>query len=151
MSIENKLTELGIDLPEPPTPIATYTACKQVGNLVFVSGQGPIIEGKQLYTGKVGAEVTQEEAYQAARACGINLIAQLKKFLGNLDKVKGIVHLKGFVACTNDFEAQPSVINGASDLMVQVFGDGGVHTRCALGTNALPTNIPVEVEMIAEV
>jgi enamine deaminase RidA (YjgF/YER057c/UK114 family) len=151
MKIEDKLNERGIVLPEPPQPIASYVPCKQVGHLVFVSGQGPVIEGKQLYTGKVGAEVSQGDAYKAARACGLNLIAQLKHFLGDLDKVKSIVHVKGFVACTPDFEAQPSVINGVSDLMVEVFGESGRHTRCALGTNALPTNIPVEVELIAEV
>jgi enamine deaminase RidA (YjgF/YER057c/UK114 family) len=151
MKIEDRLNELGIVLPAPPQPIATYTPCKQAGNLVFVSGQGPIIDGKQLYTGKVGIDVSPEDAYQAARACGINLIAQLKRFLGDLDMVKSIVHVKGFVACGPDFEAQPSVINGVSDLMVEVFGEQGRHSRCALGTNALPTNIPVEVELIAEV
>jgi enamine deaminase RidA (YjgF/YER057c/UK114 family) len=151
MKIEGRLKELGIVLPEPPQPVAMYTPCKQAGNLVFVSGQGPIIEGKQLYTGKVGVEVSPEDAYQAARACGINLIAQLKRFLGDLDKVKSIVHVKGFVACGPDFGAQPAVINGVSDLMVEVFGEQGRHTRCALGTNALPTNIPVEVELIAEI
>lgn len=151
MKIENKLGEIGINLPTPPTPIASYISCKQVGQLIFISGQGPIIDGKQLYTGKVGAEVSIEDAYKAAHACGINLIAQLKKFLGDLDKVKSIVHVKGFVACTNDFEEQPSVINGVSDLMIDVFGEAGYHTRCALGTNALPSNIPVEVEMIVEV
>ncbi len=151
MIIEEKLKTLEIELPEAPTPIATYTACKQVGNLVFVSGQGPIINGKQLYTGKVGKEVSKEEAYTAARACALNLVAQLKKFLGDLDKVKQIVHLKGFVASENDFTAQPSVINGASDFFVEVFGEAGLHTRCALGTNVLPTDIPVEVELIVEV
>ena len=151
MKIENRLNELGIVLPKPPQPIATYTPCKQAGNLVFVSGQGPIIDGKQLYTGKVGIEVSLEDAYQAARACGITLIAQLKRFLGDLDMLKIIVHVKGFVACGSDFEAQPAVINGVSDLMVEVFGEQGRHSRCALGTNALPTNIPVEVELIVEV
>lgn len=151
MKIENKIEDLGIQLPIPPTPIATYTSCKQVGNLIFVSGQGPIIEGAQLFTGKVGREITKEEGYEAARYCAINLLAQLKKFLGDLDLVKQIVHLKGFVASADDFTAQPFVINGASDLMVQVFGDAGRHTRCALGANVLPTNIPVEVELIVEV
>ncbi|GHT75954.1 hypothetical protein FACS1894124_7900 [Spirochaetia bacterium] len=151
MNIENRLKELGIDLPAPPSPIASYLPCKQAGNLVFVSGQGPIIDGKQMYTGKAGADLSVEEAAEAAKLCGLNLLSQLKKFLGDLDRVKGIVHVKGFVACTADFEAQPQVINGVSNLMVEVFGEAGRHTRCALGTNALPTNIPVEVELIAEV
>ena len=151
MQIEKRLEELNIQLPVPPSPIANYTACKQVGNLVFVSGQGPIIDGKQLFTGKVGDAVSQEDAYQAARCCAINLIAQLKRFLGDLDKVKQVAHLKGYVASANSFTAQPSVINGASDLMVELFGDAGIHTRCALGVNVLPTDIPVEVELIVEV
>jgi enamine deaminase RidA (YjgF/YER057c/UK114 family) len=151
MNIENKLQALGIELPTPPQPIASYIPCKQVGNLVFVSGQGPIINGKQLFTGKVGAELSQQQGVEAARACGLNLIAQLKRFLGDLDRIKSIVHVKGFVACTDNFEAQPAVVNGVSDLMVEVFGEAGRHTRCALGTNVLPTNIPVEVELIVEV
>jgi enamine deaminase RidA (YjgF/YER057c/UK114 family) len=151
MKVENKLKELRIDLPDPPSPIANYVPCKQTGSLVFVSGQGPIINGRQLFTGKVGAELTLEEGRQAARLCGLNLLAQLKKFLGDLDRLKGIVHLKGFVACAANFEVQPQVINGVSDLMVEVFGEAGRHTRSALGTNALPTNIPVEVELIVEI
>ncbi|MBS6954387.1 MAG: RidA family protein [Clostridium sp.] len=151
MNIENRIEELGIKLPVPPVPVATYAVCKQCGNLVFVSGQGPIIEGKQMYTGKVGREVSREEGYQAARYCGINLLAQLKSYLGDLDKVKQVVHLKGFVASDNDFTEQPSVINGSSDLMVEVFGEAGRHTRCALGTNVLPTDIPVEVELVVEI
>ncbi|MDR0387374.1 MAG: RidA family protein [Treponema sp.] len=151
MNIENKLKELGIDLPEPPSPIASYTPCKQAGNLVFVSGQGPIINGKQIYRGKVGAEISLEDAYQAARYCGLNLVAQLKRFLGDLNRVKSIVQVKGYVACGITFENQPQVINGVSDLMVEIFGDAGRHTRCALGTNTLPANIPVEAELIAEV
>lgn len=152
MKVEQKLAELGIELPVTPEPIANYVGCKRVGNLVFVSGQGPIINGKQLYTGKVGGEVAQEDAYQAARACGINLLSQLKRFLGDLDAVKQIVHVKGFVASVNSFTNQPAVINGCSDLLVSVFGDEkGKHTRCALGTNVLPTDIPVEIEMIVEV
>ena len=151
MNIENRIESLGIKLPVPPVPVATYAVCKQSGNLVFVSGQGPIIEGKQMYTGKVGREVSREEGYQAARYCGINLLAQLKNYLGDLDKVKQVVHLKGFVASDSDFTEQPSVINGSSDLMVEVFGEAGRHTRCALGTNVLPTDIPVEVELVVEI
>jgi enamine deaminase RidA (YjgF/YER057c/UK114 family) len=151
MKIENRLKDLKIDLPEAPAPIAAYVPCKQSGNLVFVSGQGTAINGKDTYRGKLGADLSVEEGYQAARFCGLNLLAQLKKFLGDLDRVKALVNVKGFVASADDFTAQPQVINGVSDLMVEVFGEAGRHTRCALGTNVLPGNIPVEVELIAEV
>lgn len=151
MKIEARLNELGITLPNAPAPVAAYTPCRRTGNLVYVSGQGPIINGKQMFTGKVGGSVSAEEAYQAARYCGYNLLAQLKNFLGDLDRITQVVHVKGFVACEPKFTAQPQVVNGVSDLMVQVFGDKGCHTRCALGTNVLPTDIPVEVEIIVEV
>lgn len=152
MTVEEKLRKLGIELPETPAPIANYLGVKQAGTLVFISGQGPIINGKQLFTGKVGREVTPEEGYEAARACGINLLAQLKTFLGDLDKVKQVLHVKGYVASDDNFTNQPAVINGCSDLMVEAFGEEkGKHSRCALGMNVLPTDIPVEIEMIVEV
>jgi len=151
MIIENRLKELGIELPTPPTPIASYTSYKTVGNLLFVSGQGPIINGQQLFTGKVGKERTAEEGYQSAKYCAYNLLAQMKKAVGDLDNIEEIVHLKGFVASADDFYGQPQVINGASDLMMEVFGDKGKHTRCALGVNVLPTDITTEVELIARI
>lgn len=151
MKIENRLKELLIDLPEAPAPVAAYVPCKQSGNLVFVSGQGSAINGKDTYLGKLGEELSIEDGYQAARLCGLNLLAQLKKFLGDLDRVKNIVHVKGFVASAAGFTSQPQVVNGVSDLFADVFGEAGRHTRCALGTNVLPGNIPVEVELIAEV
>jgi enamine deaminase RidA (YjgF/YER057c/UK114 family) len=151
MKIEERLKELKIELPSAPLPVAAYVPCKRSGNFVFVSGQGPALNGGNTPLGKVGVELTVDEGYQAARSCGLNLLAQLKKFLGDLDSVKGIVHIKGFVASGNDFYSQPQVINGVSDLMVEVFGEAGKHTRCALGANVLPGNIPVEVELIAEV
>jgi len=151
MKIEERLKELKIELPKAPAPIASYIPCKRNGNLVFVSGQGTALNGKDTYKGKVGEELTVEEGYQAARYCGFNLLAQLKEYLGDLDCIKGILHIKGFVASANDFYSQPQVVNGVSDLMVEVFGEAGRHTRCALGANALPGNIPVEVELIAEV
>ncbi|SNS91038.1 Enamine deaminase RidA, house cleaning of reactive enamine intermediates, YjgF/YER057c/UK114 family [Anaerovirgula multivorans] len=149
--VEEKLKQLGITLPEAPQPIASYVPAKVIGNMVYISGQGPIINGIQMYTGKVGKECTKEEGYQAARLCGLNLIAQLKKVIGDLDRVKEIVHLKGFIASTTDFFEQPTVINGASDLMIEIFGEAGKHTRCALGTNVLPTDIPVEIELVVEI
>lgn len=150
MQIENRLTELKIELPAPPTPVASYVSYKIIGNMLYVSGQGPVINGKQMYAGKVGQDVSTEEGYQSAQCCAINLIAQMKKAVGDLDKIKQIVHLKGFVASAADFYDQPKVVNGASDLMLKVFGEKGKHTRCALGTSVLPGNQPTEVEAIAE-
>lgn len=151
MRIESTLATHGIILPSAPAPIANFVACKQSGNLVYVSGQGPILDGVQLYSGKLGAEISIEQGYDAARACGLNLLSQLKAFLGTLDRVKSVIQIKGYVACAPDFSSHPAVVNGCSDLLVQVFGEAGKHTRCALGNCSLPTNIPVEVEMIAEV
>lgn len=151
MKIEERIKELGLELPEAPAPAAAYVTCKQVGNLVYVSGQGPIINGSQLYTGKVGSELTEEDGYEAAKLCGLNLLAQLKRFLGDLDLIKNVVNVKGFIASTTESFNQPRVMNGMSDLMVSVFEEKGKHTRCALGTNVLPGNIPVEVEMVVEV
>ena len=151
MNIENRLQELGIELPEAPAPFAAYIPARRSGNLVFISGQGSSFNGRETFQGKVGAELALEEGYQAARYCGLNLLAQLKKFLGDLDCVKGIVQVKGYVASADDFYSQPLVVNGVSELMIEVFGEAGRHTRCALGANVLPGNIPVEVELIAEV
>lgn len=150
MVIERKLQEMGIELPVPPTPVASYTSYKTVGKMLYISGQGPVINGEQMSTGKVGSECTEEEGYQSARYCAYNLLAQMKKAVGDLDQVKQIVHLKGFVASADDFFGQPQVINGASDLMLEVFGENGIHTRCALGVNVLPANITTEVELVVE-
>ncbi len=151
MKIEKHLDELNIVLPDPPVPVASYIAYKIVGDMLYISGQGPMVDGKPQYIGKVGKEVSFEDAYASARLCGLNLIALMRKALGDLDRVAEIVHLKGFVACENDFYDQPKVINGVSDLMVEVFGEAGTHTRCALGTNSLPANIPTEVEVIVRI
>lgn len=150
MKIEAKLAEMGIELPNAPAPLAAYIPVRASGNLVFVSGQGPLVNGKPVSTGKVGRELTIEEGKLAARACALNLIAQLKKYLGDLDRVVKIVSLRGFVACADDFYEQPQVMNGASELFAEIFGEAGQHARAALGTNALPMNIPVEVELVAE-
>lgn len=151
MNIEKNMQALGIELPVPPKPVAAYVPCKQTGNLVFVSGQGPAINGTLTQAGKVAIDLTPDQGYQAARACGLNIIAQLKLFLGDLDRVKSVVQVVGYVACDNAFAGQPQVINGVSDLMVEVFGESGKHTRYALGTNALPGNIPVEVGAVVEI
>lgn len=151
MSTEMRMEEQGIVLPVVSEPVASYVQVKTIGNLVYISGQMPVLNGEQNYKGKLGQEYTKEEGYEAARLCGLNLIAQLKNTIGNLDKVNQIVHLKGFVASTSDFFEHPYVINGASDLMIEIFGEKGKHTRCALGTNVLPFNVPVEVELIVEI
>ncbi|MEY3773644.1 MAG: hypothetical protein RLZZ129_424 [Verrucomicrobiota bacterium] len=148
---EARLAALGIELPEVPAAIANYVPAVRSGNLVFLAGQiakGP--DGKFL-TGKVGADLTVEQGAEAARICAIQLIAALKAEIGDLSKVKRIVRVGGFVACTDDFTAQPRVVNGASDLLVAVFGDAGRHARAAVGVNALPAGAPVEVELVAEV
>lgn len=149
--IEQRLQELNITLPNAPAPIANYVSVQQAGELVFLSGAGGILGGKPVYTGKVGEGVTLEQAQDAARIAGVNLIAGLKKYLGDLDRVEQIVKLLGFVACTTDFYQQPAVIDGCSDLLVEVFGEKGKHARSAVAAPVLPMNIPVEIELIAKV
>ncbi len=151
MNIEAKLKEMGIDLPQAVTPVANYVPAVRTGNLVFLSGHGPFKEDGSLITGQVGADLNVEQGYQAARRIAIGLLGSLKAAIGDLDKVKQVVKLLGLVNCGPDFTDQPKVINGASDLLVEVFGDKGKHARSAVGTNALPLNIAVEIEMIVEV
>jgi enamine deaminase RidA (YjgF/YER057c/UK114 family) len=150
-TIEDKLKELGIALPEAPTPVANYVPAVRTGNLLFLSGQGPRLATNQFKTGKVGRDVTTEEAYQDARLVGIQLLAAAKQALdGDLSRVRRVVKLLGLVNGTPEFAAHPQVINGCSDLLVQVFGDAGRHARSAVGAN-LPQNITVEIEAIFEV
>jgi enamine deaminase RidA (YjgF/YER057c/UK114 family) len=151
MSAESKLKELRITLPQPPKPVANYVPAVRVGNLLFVSGHGPYNDGKTITAGKLGKEVTIEQGYQTARNVALNCLASIQATLGGLDKVKRVVKLLGMVNCTEDFKDQPKVINGASDLLVEVFGDIGRHARSAVGMQALPNGIPVEIEMILEV
>jgi len=150
--IEAKLKKMGITLPAAPAPIATYVPSVRTGNLVYLSRVGPAAgpDGK-VARGKLGADMSVEEGYKAARLVGINLIARLKGELGDLDRVKRVVKLLSMVNCTPDFGQQPAVANGCSDLMVEVFGEKGRHARSAVGMAGLPNNIPVEVEMIVEV
>ncbi len=151
MSIAERLEELGVTLPMPPSPAAAYVQVVQAGDLVFVSGQGPVVEGRPAYVGRLGAEYDLAQGQEAARLAVINALAQLQGYLGSLDRVCRIVKISGFVACTEDFEQQHLVVNGASELLVQVFGEAGRHARTAVGTNKLPFGIPVEIELIAEV
>ena len=153
MGAEARLKELGITLPQPATPLANYVGAVRVGNLLFVSGHGPDrTDGKPMARGKVGRELTVEQAYQVARSVGLSLLATTRAQLGSLDKVKRVVKVLGMVNSADDFGDQPKVINGFSDLMVQVFGEAiGKHARSAVGMASLPVNIPVEIEMILEV
>ena len=146
-SADDNLNRLGITLPDAPAPAANYVPYVVAGNMVYVSGQLPLVDGKLSVTGHVGKNVSTEEAAGQARLCAINLLAQLKAACGgDLSHVKQVVKLGGFVACTDDFTDQPEVINGASDLMVEVFGDAGRHARFAVGSNTLPRGTCVEVE-----
>lgn len=150
-SPEEKLKKAGITLPAAQKPVANYVNAVRTGNLIFLSGKGPTNPDGTNITGNVGKELTTEEGYAAARLTGINLLAVLKQELGSLNKVKRIVKILGMVNCTENFTDQPKVINGCSDLMVEVFGDKGKHARSSVGMNALPGNIAVEIEMIVEV
>ncbi len=152
MQIEKRLAELGITLPEPAAPVANYVPFVQYADLVSISGQIPIENGKPAFLGIVGADVSLEDACSAARLCAINLIAQMKAVCdGNLDRVQRVVKLGGFVNGINGFAQQPQVINAASDLMVDVFGDKGRHSRSAVGVNGLPLNVPVEIDALVEI
>ena len=147
--IDARLRELGIEVPEAAAPVANYVAHVMSGKLCFVSGQVTVQGGAFKHQGKLGAEISVEEGYQAARLCAINIVSQLRAACGgDLDKVARVVKLVGFVNSTPDFTDQPKVVNGASDLMVEVFGDAGRHTRLAVGTNTLPLNACVEVSGI---
>lgn len=150
-SIDKKLEELGIKLPEAGTPVANYVNAVRTGNLIFLAGKGPKKEDGTYVVGKVGRDLTEKEGYEAARITGIQQLSVLKAELGSLDKVKRIVKVLGMVNCTPDFANQPEVVNGFSDLMVEVFGEKGKHARAAVGMGSLPRGIAVEVEMIVEV
>ncbi|GAB3117365.1 RidA family protein [Novispirillum itersonii] len=150
--IDSRLAELGIDVPQAAAPVANYVGWVRTGNLVVISGQLPLKDGKVTTTGLLGRDVSVEDAAVAARQSGINIIAQLRAACGgDLDKVVRIVRLGGFVACTPDFTDHPKVINGASDLMVDVFGDAGRHARAAVGCPSLPLNAAVEVDALVEI
>lgn len=151
MSIDERMQELGITLQQPRGPQANYVSAVTTGNLVFLSGTGPYHPDGGLTTGKVGGERTLEEGYAAARLTMLALLANLRAEIGSLDRVKRIVKLLGMVNCTPDFNRQPEVINGASDLLVEIFGERGKHARSAVGMAALPRDISVEIEMIVEI
>src|SRR5881296_3887851 len=151
MSAEARLKEKNITLPKPTSPMANYVGAVRTGNLLFVSGHGPVRDGKATSQGKVGKDLTVEQGYQVAREVGLSLLATVRANLGSLDKVRRVVKVLGMVNSADGFGDQPKVINGFSDLMVEVFGENGRHARSAVGMAALPMGIPVEIEMILEV
>jgi enamine deaminase RidA (YjgF/YER057c/UK114 family) len=148
---EEKLAELGLSVPEVAKPVAAYVPAVRTGSYVFTSGQLPMKSGELMTTGKVGGEVTQEEAVACAQQCALNAIAAVRAEIGDLSLVKRIVKVVAFVASTPDFTGQPQVANGASELFGKVFGDAGVHARSAVGVPVLPLDAPVEVEILVEV
>ncbi len=152
MGVEEKLKEMGIVLPTAPKPVAAYVPAVQAGNLVFVSGQLPFVDGKIKYTGKLGKDLTIAEGYEAAKLCAINALSIVKSVIGDdWSKVQRIVRLSGFVASADGFTDQPKVINGASEFFQAVFGTAGEHARSALGVNELPLGAAVELEVIVQV
>tara|TARA_B100000524_G_scaffold75932_1_gene34851 strand:+ start:186 stop:647 length:462 start_codon:yes stop_codon:yes gene_type:complete len=152
MTIENKIKELGLTLPKATDPVGSYLATKFVGKILYISGQISINEKGELIKGKLGKDLKTEEGYEAAKRCGLSIVSQVKKACGDdLSKVKSCVKLTGFVNSTEDFTEQPKVINGASELIVSIFGDAGMHTRAAVSTNSLPLGVSVEVDAIFEI
>ncbi len=151
MSATARIKELGITLPEVAKPAGAYVPAVQSGNLVFTAGQIPLVEGKLVATGKVGKEISVEQARDIARICALNALAAIKGVVGDLDRVKKVVKVVGFVASTADFTQQPQVVNGASELLEQIFGANGIHARSAVGVAVLPLDAPVEIELIVEI
>ena len=151
MTIEDKLRQMGLELPEPPKPVASYVPCVRTGNLVFVSGQIAREKGVLRFSGHVGGNLTLEEGKQAARLCALNALSAVKQEVGSLDRIRRIVKLTGFVASAAGFTDQPKVVDGASVFLAELFGERGQHARAAVGVNELPLGSAVELEMIVEV
>lgn len=148
MNIEKKLSEMGIELPATPKPVAAYIPAIQTGDLLFTSGQIPIVKGEVKYVGKAGADVSIEDAYQAAKICALNALSAAKSVVGDLDKIEQVVKVVGFVNSAPNFSQQPAVINGASEFLKELLGDQGIHARSAVGVAELPLNVSVELEII---
>lgn len=151
MRIEKKLAALGLELPPQPVPVGNYLPAVRAGSLVFTSGQTARINGVRRYVGVVGQEVSQADAYRSARDATLNCLACVKQAVGSLDRVKRVVKVMGFVNAGREFDHQPAAINGASDLLAQLFGEAGRHARSAIGLSSLPSNVSVEIELIVEV
>ena len=150
MSANQRISELGIVLPQVATPAGAYVPAVVSGNLVFTAGQIPLVDGKLAATGKVGRDLTAEQAKDIARICALNAVAAVKSVIGDLDRVKKIVKVVGFVSSDPSFSQQPAVVNGASEVLEQIFGEKGIHARSAVGVAVLPLDAPVEVELIVE-
>lgn len=150
-TIAQRLTELGVTIPQVAKPLAAYVPAVQTGNLVYTAGQLPFVEGTLAETGKVGGDVSVDRATELARICVLNALAAISTVIGSLDRITRVVKVNGFVASTPDFYGQPQVINGASDLLDEIFGERGLHARAAVGVAVLPLNAPVELELIVEV
>lgn len=148
---EEKIKQLGFELPEVAKPLAAYIPAKKVGNLVMTSGQVPIVKGEMKYSGKVGSDLSEEDAQKAAEICALNCLAAIKSIIGSLDSVEEVVKLTVFVNSADGFTSQPKVANGASELIGKIFGNKGLHVRSAVGVNQLPLNAAVEIEMIVRV
>jgi len=149
--IEQKLKELGIKIPEAPKPLAAYIPATIVGNLIYTAGQLPIVESKLIIEGKLGSDLSTDIGTKAAEICAINCLSAIKSVIGDLDRIRRIVKVTVFVNSAEGFTQQPQVANGASVLLVNIFGEAGKHVRSAVGVNELPINAPVEIEMIAEI
>jgi enamine deaminase RidA (YjgF/YER057c/UK114 family) len=149
--IELKMQSLGIQLPGAPRPLAAYIPAKQSGNLIFTAGQLPIVNGELISKGLLGQDVEVEEANMAARICTLNALASIKGIIGDLDRIKQVVRVVGYVASVPTFTQQPLVVNGASDILLEIFGESGKHARSAVGLTVLPLNASVEIELIVEV
>ena len=150
-NIENKIKDLGLQLPEPPKPLAAYIPAKQVGNLVFTAGQLPMVNGEIILKGLLGQDVEIDPAYNAAKICTLNALSAIKDVIGDLDKIKQVVRVVGYVASVPTFTQQPAVVNGASELLLEIFGENGKHARSAVGMAVLPLNAAVEIELTVEV
>lgn len=149
--VENRLSELGLVLPDAPKPVAAYIPAKQSGKLVFTAGQLPMVNGELISKGFLGQEVAIEDANKAARVCTLNALAAIKGVIGDLDRIKQILRVVGYVASIPTFTQQPAVVNGASELLLEIFGDAGKHARSAVGMAVLPLNASVEIELTVEV
>ncbi|OQX83244.1 hypothetical protein B6D60_10790 [candidate division KSB1 bacterium 4484_87] len=151
MKIEEKLKSMGFSLPPTPKPVAAYIPAILSGDLVYTSGQIPVSEGRLQITGKVGTDVTKEQAYEAAKLCALNALAAVKGVIGDLENIEQVIKVVGFVASAEGFTEQPAVINGASEFLGELLGEKGVHARSAVGVAELPLNVPVELEMIVKI
>ncbi|MBZ4686983.1 MAG: hypothetical protein PWQ96_2316 [Clostridia bacterium] len=151
MSYEQKIKELGLQIPEPPEPVAAYVPAVKVGDFIYTSGQIPFVNGKLKFKGKVGEDLTEQEGYEAAKVCALNCLSVIKGQVGTLDNIERIVKVTGYVNSGQGFQMQPQVINGASELLGEIFGENGQHARAAVGVSELPIDAPVEIEMIVKI